>query len=171
MSPSVGGEPEHRAGEPMPPPAAWWVDDPVERTRRVLPIVVGQDYRSRLGDADVAAIAALERGNRTTWAGMMRREAAAAEDDQILSRLADIYSPVLVIHGDADVSVPLAHAQELAAGIPDARLIVLPGVGHRPWIESPEASFGAILDFLTAPAISRCDPRSGYGPGGTEPSR
>ena len=103
VSPTVGGEPGYRVGEPLPPPDAWWVDDPVERTHRVLPVVVGPDYRSRMSEAEVATIAELERGNRTTWAGMMRREAAAAGDDQILSRLAEIRTPTLVIHGDADV--------------------------------------------------------------------
>ena len=107
VSPSVGGEPEHRAGEPLPSPAEWWVDDPVERTRRVLPVVVGPDYRFRMSEAEVAAIAELERGNRTTWAGMMRQEAAMEGNDQILSRLAEIPTPTLVIHGDADVAVPL----------------------------------------------------------------
>lgn len=150
VSPAVDGEPGHRAGEPLPPPDAWWVDDPVERGRRVLPEVVGPDYRARMSEADVAAIAALERGNRTTWAGMMRREAAAAGDDMILSRIAEIRTPALVIHGDADVPVPLEQAQALAAGIPGARLVVLPGVGHRPWVERPEPTTGAILSFLSA---------------------
>ena len=148
VSPAVGGEPGHRAGEPLPPDA-WWVDDPVERMRRVLPEVVGPDYRARMSEADVAAITELERGNRATWAGMMRQEAAAAGDGQILSRLAEIRGPTLVIHGDADVPVPLAQSQALAAGIPGARFVVLPGVGHRPWVERPDAAIGAILSFLT----------------------
>ncbi len=148
VSPCVGGESEHRAGEPLPPPAAWWFDDPVERQRRSLPIVLGRDYRARMSAADEAAIVDLERGNRITWAGMMRREAAAAGDDEVLRRLAEIRMPTLVIHGDADVPVPLDQAKAVAAGIPGARLIVLPGVGHRPWVERPEATIGAILAFL-----------------------
>ena len=110
ISPSVGGVPGHRAGELLPPPDTWWVDDPVERTRRVLPVVVGPDYRSRLSASEVAAIAELEWGNRATWAGMMRQEAAAAKDDQILLRLAELRTPMVVIHGDADVPVPLEQA-------------------------------------------------------------
>jgi pimeloyl-ACP methyl ester carboxylesterase len=149
VSPAVGGEPGHRAGEPLPPPDAWWVDDPVERTRRVLPLVVGPEYRARMSEADVAYIAALEQGNRTTWAGLMRQEAAATGDEQILCRLAEIRAPTLVIHGDADVPVPLEQGQALAAGIPGARLVVLPGVGHRPWVERPEPTIGAILSFLS----------------------
>jgi pimeloyl-ACP methyl ester carboxylesterase len=37
----------------------------------------------------------------------------------------------------------------LAAGLPGARLVVLPGVGHRPWVERPEPTIGAILVFLS----------------------
>ena len=148
ISPSVGGEPEHRTGEPLPPPAEWWVDDPVERMRRVLPEVVGPDYRARMSEADAAAIVDLERGNRTTWAGTMRQEAAAG-DDPISSRLAEVHTPTLVIHGDADVAVPLERGQALAAGIPGARLVAHPGVGHRPWVERPDATIGAIMAFLT----------------------
>lgn len=148
VSPCVGGAPEHRAGEPMPPPPTWWIDDPVERARRVLPVVVGPTYRSRMSEAAEAAIAALERGNQTTWAGMMRREAAATGDDQILRRLAEIRPPTLAIHGDADAAVPLPQAQALAAGIPGARFVVLPGVGHRPWLEQPDVLGAAILAFL-----------------------
>ncbi|MGH2615088.1 MAG: alpha/beta fold hydrolase, partial [Thermomicrobiales bacterium] len=52
-------------------------------------------------------------------------------------------------HGDADVPVPLAQGHALAAGIPGVRLVVLPGVGHRPWVERPEPTIGAILAFLS----------------------
>jgi pimeloyl-ACP methyl ester carboxylesterase len=148
VSPSVGGEPGHRAGEPLPPPAEWWRDDPVERLRLLLPDILGPDYRARMDEADEAALVELERGNRTTWAGVMRQEVAAG-DDRISSRLAEVRTPALVLHGDADVAVPLEQAQALAAGIPGARFVVLPGVGHRPWMQRPDVANGAILSFLT----------------------
>lgn len=41
--------------------------------------------------------------------------------------------PVELVHGDADTIVPLSiHSAPLAALLPDARLTVLPGVGHMP---------------------------------------
>jgi 3-oxoadipate enol-lactonase len=148
LSPGVGGEPGHRAGEPLPPPDAWWVDDPVERMHRVLPHGVGPDYRAQMSEADMAGIAKLERGNRTTWAGMMRQEAATG-GDELLSRLAEIRTPTLVIQGNADVPVPPEKAQALAVSIPGARFVGLPGVGHLPWVESPDATIGAVVSFLT----------------------
>lgn len=53
-----------------------------------------------------------------------------------------------MIHGNADIPVPLEHAASLAIGIPCTRLVVLPGVGHRPWVEHPEAATSAILALL-----------------------
>lgn len=94
-SPCVGGEPEHRADEPMPPPAAWWVDDPVDRSRRSLPVVLGPDDLTRMDETDVAAISGPERRNRTTWAGIMWREAATG-DAEILGRLADVRAPTFL---------------------------------------------------------------------------
>jgi pimeloyl-ACP methyl ester carboxylesterase len=38
--------------------------------------------------------------------------------------------PTLVIHGDCDALIPLAHGQDLAQTIPGARLEVIHGLGH-----------------------------------------
>ncbi len=45
-------------------------------------------------------------------------------------KLADIAAPTLVLHGTEDPLFPFGHGQALEAGIPDARLVPLPGVGH-----------------------------------------
>src|SRR3954453_10325206 len=45
-------------------------------------------------------------------------------------RLGDIAVPTLVIHGDDDPFMQLAHGQALADAIPGARLLVLEGTGH-----------------------------------------
>ncbi len=46
--------------------------------------------------------------------------------------------PTLVLHGDADTTVPLAFGEALARAIPGAQLRVLPNVGHG-LIANPEA--------------------------------
>ncbi|MQY16354.1 Aclacinomycin methylesterase RdmC [Streptomyces sp. RB5] len=45
--------------------------------------------------------------------------------------LGDIAVPTLVLHGTADPLFPLAHGEALAAEIPGARLVALPGMGHQ----------------------------------------
>jgi acetyl esterase/lipase/acyl carrier protein len=80
----------------------------------------------------------------------------AAGQRQPLAALAEVTTPLLVVHGDADPVIPLAQAEELAArarqlGLP-AQLLAVPGLGH----DSDHASgawadiWPEIGDFLTA---------------------
>ena len=137
----------HRPGEPLPPPDDWWSDDPVERAHRLLPELAGPADRARLSEADVAAAAERERGNRITWAGLMR-QAAATSGYYVRGSLAQVRAPTLVIHGELDEAVPLADGEALAAGIPGARMLVLPGAGHAILFEQAEEVNRAILAFL-----------------------
>jgi pimeloyl-ACP methyl ester carboxylesterase len=41
-----------------------------------------------------------------------------------------ITTPTLVVHGSADPMFPLPHGRALADAIPDAQLLVVPGMGH-----------------------------------------
>lgn len=152
ISGGTGWSPSHRAGEPLPPPADWWTDDPVERMRRALSSIVGSHYRKRMGEAEVAAIVEPERANRATWAGTMRQEASIDGSD-LASRLPAIRAPTLVIRGDEDHP---ERGQALAARIPDARLLILPGVGHLPWVERPDEVTRAIREFLVGTRSSDC---------------
>jgi proline iminopeptidase len=58
-----------------------------------------------------------------------------------------IRSPTLVIHGEADTT-PLIASEEWVRAIPNARLRVLPGVGHFPQAEAPSVFFDAVNTFL-----------------------
>ena len=61
--------------------------------------------------------------------------------------LGAVKAPVLVVHGDADVISP-SSAREWAAAFPNARLALLAGVGHFPFVESPEQFFPVVNAFL-----------------------
>jgi proline iminopeptidase len=63
---------------------------------------------------------------------------------QVMSR---VEAPVLVIHGDKDV-IPVATAREWATTMPNARLFVMRGYGHFPYMEAPEPFFTAVDEFL-----------------------
>lgn len=58
-----------------------------------------------------------------------------------------VTAPALVIHGTADV-LPVEGAREWAAALPNARLLLLEGVGHFPYLEAPERFFAALDEFL-----------------------
>ena len=57
-------------------------------------------------------------------------------------------APALVVVGEEDSFVPLATAQAMAAELPTGSLTVIPGSGHTPSMEQPEATARALLDFL-----------------------
>jgi len=48
----------------------------------------------------------------------------------ILAKAASITQPWLIMHGDEDTTVPLAHAEDLKAAQPNAKLIVVHGADH-----------------------------------------
>src|SRR3989442_9505778 len=47
-----------------------------------------------------------------------------------LERLGSVGGPTLVIHGDADILVPVENGRRVAAAIPGARLMEIEGMGH-----------------------------------------
>ncbi|WP_249464708.1 alpha/beta fold hydrolase [Streptomyces fradiae] len=60
--------------------------------------------------------------------------------------LAKMAVPTLVLHGTADPMFPFAHAEALAAAIPGARLVAVPGMGH---------TLPAAMDGLLAEEVLR----------------
>jgi pimeloyl-ACP methyl ester carboxylesterase len=63
--------------------------------------------------------------------------------------LARIKVPTLVLVGDADALTPPSLAEEIAAGIKEARLVVVANCGHLSTLERPEAVTAALVDLMT----------------------
>ncbi len=63
-------------------------------------------------------------------AGVDRQLLALYASGDRTAALARVTAPALVVHGDADPLVPLPGGQATAAALPDAELLVLPGMGH-----------------------------------------
>lgn len=63
-------------------------------------------------------------------------------------RLGEVHAPTLLLTGRHDPQTPPACAQELAAGIPTARLVFFERSGHYPFLEEPDAFWAAIRAFL-----------------------
>lgn len=66
--------------------------------------------------------------------------------------LAAFTGPTLVMTGELDAWAPPAQHQEIAAGISDAEVVIVPGAGHMIQLEAPEAVNAAIADWLARPA-------------------
>ena len=50
--------------------------------------------------------------------------------------------------GEEDALTPPDGARRMAAAIPGARLVVIPGAGHLPPVERPSETTAGIRDFL-----------------------
>jgi pimeloyl-ACP methyl ester carboxylesterase len=62
-----------------------------------------------------------------------------------------VRAPTLLVWGDEDRIIPLAHGRRLARAIAGARLEVVPASGHMPFIERPDEFLRAVRPFLATP--------------------
>ncbi|MDE3090255.1 MAG: alpha/beta fold hydrolase [Chloroflexota bacterium] len=63
--------------------------------------------------------------------------------------LKTIQARTLLIWGDQDLAVPVAHGERLSRDLPNAELVILEGAGHVPHAEFPAVVNPLLLDFLT----------------------
>ena len=66
------------------------------------------------------------------------------------AELATVRVPALVLVGGLDEATPPPMSHELAAGLPDAKLVVLPGLAHVPQLQAPEQFLPPVTAFLAA---------------------
>jgi pimeloyl-ACP methyl ester carboxylesterase len=59
-----------------------------------------------------------------------------------------ITAPTLLLWGEKDGMIPIGNAADYLRAIPDARLVRLPGLGHVPFEEAPDAALAPVLSFL-----------------------
>lgn len=64
---------------------------------------------------------------------------AMAERPDSTDLLSGFDFPLVALHGDADVLIPIERAREMKAGLPTTHLVELAGLGHLPMMENPEA--------------------------------
>ena len=82
------------------------------------------------------------------------RGAGAGVDEPILGRLGELSAPALLIAGELDAKY-VQNAATLAAALPDAKLVVVPGAGHAVHLEKPAEFEREVLAFLNDPARAR----------------
>ena len=73
----------------------------------------------------------------------------------VREQLKTVTIPVLVLVGEQDEATPPPMSRELAAGLPDAKLVMLPGCAHVPQLQAPEAFMAAIRSFIDAPVAGK----------------
>lgn len=104
-------------------------------------LVPGMLGRAGAAPAAIAAMASVNeeayRAALITLTGFDRR-----------TELPRITQPALLIAGEADATAPPRGMARMAEAMPNARLMVIPGVGHLLPLEAPEAFHAALHDFL-----------------------
>ncbi len=79
--------------------------------------------------------------------------------DMLDARLGEITAPTLVMWGEQDRLVHPSTARVWADGIPGARTVTYPGIGHMPMVEVPGRSAADYRAFLAAVCRDRISPR------------
>ena len=97
-------------------------------------------------------------GNReaTVLRARMDREPAMA------ARVGEIKAPTLILFGDKDRLINPSAAKTFNERIAGSEVVLLPGIGHLPMEEAPDATAVAIADFLKRRLLptSRADPET-----------
>lgn len=81
--------------------------------------------------------------------GMARQQAAIIARADSRPDLPKITVPTLVLVGDKDPLTPPDRAEEMAAAIPGARLVIVPDCGHISTLEQPEAVNRTLIEWLS----------------------
>ncbi|MET8764032.1 alpha/beta hydrolase [Lentzea sp. NPDC004782] len=111
------------------------------------PVVPGQQVTVPAGPP----AAAPQGGPSARSMAVMRAYTGPAMGDAgLLPRLSTVTCPVLVLWGADDTVVTPEFGRAYAAAFPHARFELIPGAGHAPVREEPEAVFTALDSFLTS---------------------
>jgi pimeloyl-ACP methyl ester carboxylesterase len=133
--------------------APWRADAERWRTRPTLGAAQGradaQQNFSRLTLQRNPGLVALwaERIAGRSGATSYREFLSWAYQDDVREAFSRVTLPCLLIHGQDDVAVPLAHALETHRLLPAARVLVLPYAGHAANLEYPDTVNEAIRSF------------------------
>lgn len=87
---------------------------------------------------------------RTDPRGAAAAQRGMAERVDYRPRLASIDVPTLVLCGEKDVISPPKEMREIAAAIPGAKYVEIPGASHMAPLESPEPVNAALSEFLSS---------------------
>jgi len=116
---------------------------PAEMAPMVIDSITAPDFAGLERDRTIAAF------TRIPAAGL-RAAVECLPSHDVTARLGEIAAPTLVIVGELDAETPLAYAETLATAIPDATLVVVPGVGHLTPAEAPAEFNRLVAAFLAA---------------------
>jgi pimeloyl-ACP methyl ester carboxylesterase len=87
-------------------------------------------------------------------AGRLRPTFVKVVNEDVRPCLPRIEAPTLIVWGSADREIPEAAARIMARGIRGARLEILDGAGHFPFLERPDQFAGLVRAFLRGEVVA-----------------
>jgi len=122
------------------------------RVREMLPWVFTDKFFENEEQVNMTLSAMLSNPHPRPVHGLVRQVAACVErgrrEPAMRDRIGQITAPTLVLVGKEDILLPVKLSEELAAGIPNAELVVLEGGAHGFNFEIPDKFNQAVLEFL-----------------------
>lgn len=112
----------------------------------LFPLLVHRNRHQDEGLKAIVRIMATETGAEV----FIRQQTALKARPDARPLLSGIRCPTLVLVGEGDELTPPKVAEEIAEGIPGARLAVVPDCGHLSTLEKPDAVNEALVDWLSA---------------------
>ncbi|MGH2773563.1 MAG: alpha/beta fold hydrolase [Actinomycetota bacterium] len=121
-------------------------EDPTEVTRNVVGLLTGPGWAEKHPRLMKFAInqKLVDAANMAN----VERQWTASATFSSWDRLDQIRCPVMILHGDADLLVPVGNGEALASRIPQAGFLKLSGVGHILPLERPAELLNAIGGFF-----------------------
>jgi len=118
-------------------------------------VLIEDSVRDVYGDPSKVSPALVDRyfelnvreGNRRALSERLRE----IDTDLDPGRIKTLHVPTLVLWGERDRLIPPANARHFQRDIAGSRLVVLPGLGHVPQEEDPQASVAPVRRFLLQP--------------------
>ena len=107
----------------------------------------GDGFAEREPDRAGALLRALAEADDAGYAAVC----GALATFDVRDRLGAVRAPVLAVAGEEDAATPPASLAEVADGVPDGRLVVLPGVAHLAPAEAPAEVARLLRDHALGP--------------------
>jgi pimeloyl-ACP methyl ester carboxylesterase len=121
-------------------------EEAVDQTVQLFRLVGSPGYA--FDEARIADVAGRSYDRAYHPAGSVRQRLAIHVSGDRTEALRGVRVPTMVVHGEADPLVPVAGGKATAQAIPDAELLILPGMGH----DLPRELGPTIIDAITRTA-------------------
>lgn len=140
---------EHGVGRALFRLGYRWLTARPERWRRLLVRLSGRPEAWQETAGQVFFEGVYPDAKRYRPDALLQLAAAVAHMD-LTEQLASVQCPVLMIAGEKDPVVPVAHVRAMAKRLPEAEQKLLPDAGHFPMVEASEVVSALLEQFLSA---------------------